>query len=105
MNNLIKANELEQSTKLTKAIISAELLKMKVDHSIQISEEDLKIKINLLFEDCKHLSAEKFVANANILRKKNLFGKLPFNQEFIDPYSTKQKPNNNEFNAEIWKKY
>ena len=58
---------------------------IKADHGLQITKEDLKIKINLLFEDCKHMSAEEFVKNCQILRKTELFGKLPPNFKFLEP--------------------
>jgi hypothetical protein len=71
--------------KLSKKIIFEQLLKIKIDHSIQISQENLESKINLLFEDCKNLSAEEFVRNCQILRKTELFGKFPPNFKFLEP--------------------
>lgn len=71
------------TTELTKKLIAQELLKIKVDHSITISEEDFKLKVNLLFDDLKNCTAEKFIATCQELRKKQLFGKLPANIDFV----------------------
>lgn len=79
MNNLIK------TTQLTKKVILEELMKIKIDHSIQISERELDAKVNLLFEDCKEITSERFLINSSFLRKKELFGKFPPNHEFILP--------------------
>ncbi len=85
MNNLIK------TTQLTKKLILEELIKIKIDHSIQISERELEIKINLLFEDCKEMTAEKFSANCKIIRESDLFGKFPANFKFKNPIPDSKK--------------
>lgn len=92
MTNLI------QTTKITKKLILQELMKMKVDHSINISEKELEAKINLLFEDIKEMTAERFLANCEVLRKSELYGKLPANHQFLSPMKS-------EFNPSKWSKY
>lgn len=76
---------LTKTTKISKNLILQELLKMKVDHGIEISESQLDAKVNLLFEDCQGLTAEAFVANCKILRKQEMFGKFPPNFKFVEP--------------------
>lgn len=75
-------NELIVTTKLTKKVILQQLMKIKIDHSIQISEAELDAKVNLLFEDCKDCSAELFIAISEKIRKQEMFGKLPANYLF-----------------------
>jgi len=76
MNSLIKSN------KLTKKIILQELSKMIYDHSININQNNLEKKIDILFEDCQNLSAERFIDICQSLRARELFGKLPANYLF-----------------------
>lgn len=78
-------NNLTTTTQITKKVILEELMKIKIDHSIQISEKELDAKVNLLFEDCKEITSERFKGNSAFLRKKELFGKFPPNHEFICP--------------------
>lgn len=92
MNSLIK------TTKLTKNIILDELTRIIIDHSINIDQEKLKQKINLLFDDCKEMTAEIFIENCKIIRKNELYGRLPANHKFL-------KPIENEFEASKWNKY
>lgn len=92
MSNLIK------TTKINKNIILDELTKIIIDHTIAIDAELLKQKVNLLYEDCKDISAENFISNATILRKRELFGRLPANHLFL-------KTDSNQFDANAWKKY
>jgi len=79
MKILIKTN------KLTKELILKELTMMRVDHSIEITDELLDIKISILLEDCKDLTAEAFAENCRVLRKQEMYGKLPANFKFLQP--------------------
>ncbi|MBM5782589.1 MAG: hypothetical protein FJ368_04115 [Pelagibacterales bacterium] len=87
MNNLIK------TTELTKSIILDELTKIILDHNIIIEQEKLKQKINLLFQDCKDMTAEHFVSNCEKIRKSELFGKLPANFRFLEGLNSDSKIN------------
>lgn len=79
MTNLIK------TTQLTKKVILDQIALMILDHQLEISKDNLEKKINLLFEDCKNLSAETFIENCRILRKQEMYGKLPANFKFLQP--------------------
>jgi len=92
------SKELIKTTKLTKNLILDELTKIIIDHSISIEPEKLKQKINLLFDDCKDMTAELFVENCKILRSQEMFGKLPANGKFI-------KPEKETLDLSTWKKY
>lgn len=83
MNNSLTTLKTNQ---LTKKIVLECLIKIKVDHSIEISQNDLDIKVNLLYEDCKYQPAELFIIQSETLRKGKLFGKLPANHEFYCKY-------------------
>lgn len=76
MNSLMKVN------KLTKKIILQELAKMIYDHSLNIEQSNLDKKIDILFEDCQNLSAERFIDICKNLRAKEMFGRLPANFHF-----------------------
>ena len=96
-------NNLTKTSKITKNLILNELTRIVVDHSIVIEEEKLEQKINLLFEDAKHITAERFLANCEIIRKQELYGKLPANYKFVDP-SPKEEDRSNYYDYLLGKK-
>lgn len=87
MINLLETiAESELNQKLTKKTVLKEVSKIRVDHSISISEQDLKIKLQLIFEECQDLTNKQFIQNCKILSKRDLFGKLPPAFKFKQPY-------------------
>jgi len=83
MNSLIiKQHDVLAFSKLSRKTILDCLTRIKIDHSINISEKELDAKINLIFEDCRDMSNLQFFENSEKLRKGNLFGKFPRNEEF-----------------------
>ena len=77
-------NQLTINNPLTKKIILICFQKMILDHDLAISEEKLKQKIELTFDDCKNMTAEQFVyASEQIRKNQNLFGKLPTSKTFL----------------------
>ena len=78
-------NQLSINNPLTKKIILLCFQKMILDHDIVISEEKLKQKIELTFDDCKDMTSEQFISISEQIRKKeNLFGKLPTSKAFLN---------------------
>lgn len=71
----IDSNELYQS--LNKKNVLQQLTKIRIDHSITISESDLKIKMQMVYEACQHLTNKQFIDNCINLAKTELFGKFP----------------------------
>lgn len=84
-NNVFSIAESDLDKKLTKKTVLNEVSKIRVDHSISISEQDLKIKLQLIFEECQDLTNNQFMQNCVILTKKDLFGKIPPAFKFKNP--------------------
>lgn len=85
MNNsiTIKSHELNLN-KITKKVILECLIRIKVDHGISISEQDLEAKVNLLYDDCKNMVVSQFIEKSELIRKSKLYGRLPTNYEFLE---------------------
>lgn len=79
MNNIATT-----TSKLTKKVILEELWKIKIDHSIQISEEELDMKIKLIFDDCQNMDISTFKAICKKARMNELYGKMPANYVFAE---------------------
>lgn len=83
MNNVIKHN------KLTKKIVSEQLLKIKIDHNVIISEDYFITKVHLVYEECKDLTNEQFINNCKILINQDLFNKIPPAYKFKQSFEEK----------------
>lgn len=91
-NNVFSIAESDLDKKLTKKIVLNEVSKIRVDHSISISEQDLKIKLQLIFDECQDLTNKQFIQNCKILSKKDLFGKIPPAFKFKQPLNKEEAP-------------
>lgn len=64
---------------LTKKNILQCLTNIKIDSSIEISEQDLDAKVNIIYDQCKELTDDEFkkATNQIICKGIELYGKLP----------------------------
>lgn len=88
------------TTQLTKKIVLDCLMQIKIDHSITISENDLAAKVNLVFKDCKNMTAESFIKSCELLRMAKLYNKLPTSSEILNPHEK-----TNTFDKSKWDQY
>ena len=75
------SKEIIEDKPLTKKVVLDCLMRIKLDHSIAITEQELDLKVNLTYEDCKDMSAELFIECCEAAREKNLYNKLPSSSE------------------------
>ena len=75
---------------MKKTTITTCLIRMMIDHSITISQENLDQKVNILFEDCKDMTDADFIEISERLRKGELYGKLPASKDFLEAKSSKK---------------
>ena len=69
----------------TKKTIANCLLKIKIDHSIQISDSDFHAKVGILADDCQSLTDGQFTFASEKLRKTDdLYGKFPKAGAFLE---------------------
>lgn len=71
---------------VTKKIIHQNLTKLKIDNSISISDAEMDLKVNLLFDSCKSMTDEQFTKATNqiIMEGVELYGKLPKAALFLE---------------------
>ena len=68
-------NQLKQ--KLNKKVVLKYITQMRIDHNIFITEQDFRVKLGLIYEECKDLTNEQFINNCKILINQDLFNKIP----------------------------
>lgn len=85
MNNLMKINDDERNKSLSKKIVLDCLTAIRIDHNIDISTENFRVKIELVYNDCKNLTNEEFITNCEVIRKRELYGKIPASFVFVSP--------------------
>lgn len=78
---------------LTIKTVQEWLLYLKVEYSIQISNEDLFAKAEITYRVCKELTNEEFIAAAESIIKSGveLYGKLPKSALFLEHAGKKSK--------------
>lgn len=93
LNDLIKPlSEEQENQKLTKIIVLKQITLMRINHNINIEENDFKVKLQLIYEECQDLTNKQFIQNCKILSKKDLFGKIPPAFKFKQPLNKEEAP-------------
>ncbi len=88
---------------LTKKTILQCLISLKIDSSIEISEQDLVIKINIIYEHCKEFGDDDFKKATNQIIREGieLYGKLPKTALFLEKLGYKILPPKEQANIEV----
>lgn len=89
---------------LTKKTILQSLTTLRIDSSIEISEQDLDAKINIIYEQCKELAGDddfKKATNQIICEGIELYGKLPKTALFLEKLGYKILSPKEQANIEV----